>query len=174
MSTENVDVDLAVTPFGRKVGERLRRIRRQKGMSLQDVEASSRQEFKASVLGAYERGERAISVPRLERLARLYNVQVDQMLPLGRPQGDVALVDAAYVGPVTVDLQALEGYSGSEAHLLRNFVTMIQVQRRDFNGRMLTTRASDLVAIAAILDTRLDDAVRRLEEFGLRLDVGQE
>src|ERR1700682_353952 len=69
------------TGYGRKVGERLRAIRRQKGLSLQDVEAASRQEFKASVLGAYERGERAISVPRLQRLARFYNVPVDQLLP---------------------------------------------------------------------------------------------
>ena len=42
-----------------QVGERLRAIRRQKGLSLHDVEARSDQEFKASVLGAYERGERA-------------------------------------------------------------------------------------------------------------------
>ena len=58
-----------VSAYGRRVGERLRSIRRQKRLSLQDVEATSSQEFKASVLGAYERGERAISVPRLERLA---------------------------------------------------------------------------------------------------------
>ena len=45
-----------------KVGERLRLVRRQKRMSLQEVEAESGHEFKASVLGAYERGERAISV----------------------------------------------------------------------------------------------------------------
>ena len=38
---------------GRQVGERLRAIRRQKGLSLHDVEARSGQEFKASVLGAY-------------------------------------------------------------------------------------------------------------------------
>src|SRR5438477_5608470 len=67
--------------YARRVGERLRAIRKQKGLSLQEVEASSQQEFKASVLGAYERGERAISVPRLQRLARFYNVPVDQLLP---------------------------------------------------------------------------------------------
>ena len=72
------------TAYGRRVGERLRSIRRQKRLSLQDVEANSAQEFKASVLGAYERGERAISVPRLQRLARFYNVPVDQLLPADR------------------------------------------------------------------------------------------
>ena len=64
-----------------QVGERLRSIRRQKRMSLLDVEAASGKEFKASVLGAYERGERAISVPRLQRLAGLYTVPVAQLLP---------------------------------------------------------------------------------------------
>src|SRR5947209_17904824 len=66
--------------YARRVGQRLRAIRRQKKLSLQEVEASSAQEFKASVLGAYERGERAISVPRLQRLARFYAVPVDQLL----------------------------------------------------------------------------------------------
>ena len=42
--------------YARRVGDRLRAIRKQKGLSLQEVEASSTQEFKASVLGAYERG----------------------------------------------------------------------------------------------------------------------
>ena len=56
-------------------------MRKQMRLSLQAVEAMSDQEFKASVLGAYERGERAISVPRLQRLAKLYDVPVDQLLP---------------------------------------------------------------------------------------------
>ena len=75
------EFDEELSPYSRKVGERLRAIRRQKRLSLQDVEASSEFEFKASVLGAYERGERAISVPRLERLARYYAVPIDQLLP---------------------------------------------------------------------------------------------
>src|ERR1700689_2910737 len=62
-------------------GARLRTMRKQMRLSLQAVEAMSEQEFKASVLGAYERGERAISVPRLQRLAKLYDVPVDQLLP---------------------------------------------------------------------------------------------
>jgi transcriptional regulator with XRE-family HTH domain len=78
--SETHDTD-ANGAYAGKVGTRLRAIRRQKRLSLQDVEASSNQEFKASVLGAYERGERAISVPRLQRLARFYNVPVDQLLP---------------------------------------------------------------------------------------------
>src|ERR1700736_1435387 len=69
------------TNYAGRVGERLRNVRKQQRLSLQAVEGASNQEFKASVLGAYERGERAISVPRLQRLAKFYNVPVDQLLP---------------------------------------------------------------------------------------------
>jgi transcriptional regulator with XRE-family HTH domain len=69
------------SPYSQLVGERLRAIRRQKKLSLNEVEAQTNDEFRASVLGAYERGERVISVPRLERLARFYGVSIDQLLP---------------------------------------------------------------------------------------------
>jgi len=72
---------LEQSPFSRMVGERLRSIRSQKNLSLSEVEIQSHEEFRASVLGAYERGERAISVPRLERLAKFYGVTIDQLLP---------------------------------------------------------------------------------------------
>jgi len=76
------DDELAkASPFAKLVGGRLRAIRQQKNLSLNEVERQSAVEFKASVLGAYERGERSISVPRLERLARFYGVTIDQLLP---------------------------------------------------------------------------------------------
>src|SRR5687768_10957204 len=93
-----IDEGDATGAYAGKVGTRLRAIRRQKGLSLQEVEAASNQEFKASVLGAYERGERAISVPRLQRLGRFYNVPVDQLLPqdpdeFGRIRTDEDTID---------------------------------------------------------------------------------
>ncbi len=162
--------------YGRKVGERLRLIRRQKRLSLQDVEATSDQEFKASVLGAYERGERAISVPRLQRLARFYRVPVDQLLPFdedGDAPGDGA-DDGARRGvdtdaPTKLDLARLEHLGGTEAETLSRYVRMIQVQRQDFNGRVLTIRRDDMRAIAAILGVGEEHADRRLDDLGLKL-----
>jgi len=156
--------------YGRKVGERLRLIRRQKRMSLQEVEASSGQEFKASVLGAYERGERAISVPRLQRLARFYNVPVDQLLPNDEGpsfEGSTPAPD----GSVTIDLRRLERLNGAEADMLSRYLTMIQLQRQDFNGRMLTIRRDDLRAIACILGVTYEGAGGRLDSLGLSLSV---
>ncbi len=162
-----------------KVGARLRAIRKQKGLSLQDVEASSSQEFKASVLGAYERGERAISVPRLQRLARFYNVPVDQLLPPDEGPEFPRTADGEVIDitertrpvrevPLAIDLSKLEGMRGAEADMLTRYLAMIQVQRQDFNGRVITVRSDDLRAIACILDTSADATVRRLEDLGLR------
>jgi transcriptional regulator with XRE-family HTH domain len=155
--------------YGKRVGARLRAIRRQKRLSLQDVEAESEQEFKASVLGAYERGERAISVPRLQRLARFYNVPVSQLLPRADDEADYDGVDAHGQGAVTIDLTRLETLQGHEAAMLTRYLTMIQMQRQDFNGRMLTIRRDDLRTIACILDTNVEQASGRLADLGLRL-----
>jgi transcriptional regulator with XRE-family HTH domain len=163
-----------------KVGGRLRAIRKQKRLSLQDVEAGSSHEFKASVLGAYERGERAISVPRLQRLARFYTVPVDQLLPrdddelgpdtvIDLDEGTVTSGRVVDEHPVTIDLHRLATMASEEAELLTRFLSMIQVQRGDFNGRMLTIRRDDLRAIACLLDTGSDSARSKLDELGLRL-----
>jgi transcriptional regulator with XRE-family HTH domain len=171
------DLEEQPTGYGRKVGERLRAIRRQKRLSLQDVEAASLQEFKASVLGAYERGERAISVPRLQRLARFYAVPVDQLLPRNLDGSGPSVVDltegvtpgAEARGKVTIDLNRLRQRNDDTAGMLVRYLQMIQVQRQDFNGRMLTIRRDDLRAVACILDTTVEQAVDRLDDLGLSL-----
>lgn len=173
-SEEAEDLGYAV-----KVGGRLRAIRKQKRLSLQDVEATSDQEFKASVLGAYERGERAISVPRLQRLARFYAVPVDQLLPRDDEiggQDSVIDLEAGTVSPraiddskVTIDLSRLSALGSPDAVLLTRYLGYIQVQRGDFNGRMLTIRRDDLRAIACLLDVVPDSTRSKLDELGLRL-----
>ena len=165
------DEDGSSSPYSRKVGDRLRVIRRQKRLSLQEVEATSNDEFKASVLGAYERGERAISVPRLQRLARFYRVPVDQLLPGGEGEAEheVPVRRDPEVAGARIDLTRLEQLPGAESEMLSRYLRMIQVQRQDFNGRVLTIRRDDMRAIACILGVGEEGADLRLEEMGLRL-----
>jgi len=160
------DDDVVASPYSRKVGERLRVIRRQKRLSLQEVEASSNEEFKASVLGAYERGERAISVPRLERLAKFYNVPVDQLLPREdfTPSNEADLPNNK---KLAVDLLKLTQLSGQPFEMLVRFLKMIQVQRQDFNGKVITVRGDDTRAIAAMLDVPVDQVGQRLDALDL-------
>ena len=160
------------------VGARLRAIRAQQRLSLQEVEARSAEEFKASVLGAYERGERAISVARLQRLARFYGVPVDQLLPgddgpaFGPRPGDAGVDTPAAAAsdgapPLRIALGVLSQVPGPHAEQLTRLVRLIQVQRGDFNGQVLTIRRDDMVALACILDITPEQVPGRLEELGV-------
>jgi transcriptional regulator with XRE-family HTH domain len=163
---QDFEDDEASSPYSRKVGDRLRVIRRQKRLSLQEVEATSKDEFKASVLGAYERGERAISVPRLERLAKFYNVPVDQLLP----REDISVPsdqDPVASRKIAIDLVKLSQLTGQPFEMLIRFLRMIQVQRQDFNGKVITVRGDDQRAIAAMLDVPVDQAGERLDALDL-------
>jgi len=157
--------------YARRVGERLRSIRRQKRLSLQDVEAQSQHEFKASVLGAYERGERSISVPRLQRLAEFYGVPVDQLLPRqDRPiEPPAPPTPDASTGGITIDLSRLHGLSDPELDILERFLASIQVQRQDFNGKMLTIRREDLRVLACLFDVTPNSLADRLDDMGLKV-----
>ena len=64
-----------------RIGERLRAVRRDRRLSLEDVQAASGGEFKISALGSYERGQRGIGVHRLLRLAEIYEVDPCVLLP---------------------------------------------------------------------------------------------
>jgi transcriptional regulator with XRE-family HTH domain len=192
---EGVAVDSAERAYAKEVGRRLRHVRKQQRYSLQAVEALSNGEFKASVLGAYERGERSISVPRLRRLAAFYRVDVEQLLP--KPpsdsmpgnasseaarilQDDFVTIDLVRLEregrtprsstptKCTIDLARLRSLEGPERELLERYVQMIQVQRQDFNGRMLTVRLDDLRIIGALLGLTLEGMIEHLEELGLR------
>lgn len=178
------DVEEVTAKYAQRVGERLRAVRKQKHLSLQAVEAGSDLEFKASVLGAYERGERAISVPRLQRLARYYNVPVDQLLPrdsgpdfIASGADDDETIDLRGLTArtdddrVTIDLTRMAAMDERDRELLTRYLGIIQVQRQDFNGRMLTIRQNDLVAIGCLLETTADGIRRRLDELGLRIHV---
>lgn len=148
-----------------RVGERVRAIRKQKRLSLHEVEALTEQEFKASVLGAYERGERALSLPRLQRLASFYRVPVDQFLPRDNDLDGPS--ESARSSTLSVDLERLTRLNGAPFDMIGRFLRMIQVQRQDFNGQVLTIRESDQHAIAAMLDIPVDQVALRFEVLDL-------
>ncbi len=70
-----------MSDYTKALGVGLRRARHKTGMSLQGMEDHTDGRYKASVLGAYERGERAITVERLHKLCWIYQVHVISVLP---------------------------------------------------------------------------------------------
>lgn len=151
--------------YGQALGERLRNIRTQKGMSLQDVQVASQGRWKAAVVGAYERGDRNVTVSRLSELADFYGVPVSELLPddgslpsPGAPEGRRRVV---------LDLERIERVPEEDRDPLARFTTAIQLQRGDYNGRVLTIREDDLMSLALLYQTSADDLERRLEAWGL-------
>ena len=157
--------------YTKAVGDRLRTLRRQRGMSLLAVEEASGREFKASVLGAYERGERVISVLRLQRLAAFYRVPVDQILPRGAgpaSAGTAALEGFAPKRPLTIDLVRLAECDAIEAQVIRRYLGSIQNQRAGFHGPTMSIRSEDLQVIGRFLERDETAVEMRLVELGLR------
>jgi len=146
----------------RRLGEHLRRLRKQKGLSLLDVQALSDGEFKASVMGAYERGERAISAVRLAGLASLYRLPLQAMLPAG--EGG----EPANTQGLAIDATLLDGAKSPEAKALARFVRRMQAMRQDWTGGIVRIRAEDLVSLASAVDRSPAELVRIIEEEGLR------
>jgi transcriptional regulator with XRE-family HTH domain len=87
------ELDSASRAYAKAVGQRLRVVRQQRHLTLEEVDANSNREFKDSALSAYERGDRIISVLRLQRLAAFYNVPVDYLLPAS--DDDEGVIDLA-------------------------------------------------------------------------------
>lgn len=157
MDNNEHDDDTTPTSVTLEVGRRLRSLRKARHMSLDDVERQSQGRWSASAIGAYERGFRTLSLPRLHELAEFYDVSVSVLLGEQTPTGD---------GPpkLVLDLEALGRVP--EAAPVQRFVRSIIVERGDYNGRVLTIRRDDLRAICALLQTDQADAVTRLEAWG--------
>lgn len=146
------------------VGERLRRLRRQQELTLQEVELRSGGQLRASVIGAYERGERNVSLARLQQLADFFKVPVAELMPAAAPSPGA--VRPAVTGKVVVDLAALEQVRDREL-ALANYVSSIQARRGDYNGQVITMRAADLDTLAAASGEAADEFRQRLTTAGI-------
>lgn len=158
---------LAGREYAERLGAHLREIRRQRGLSLHEVERLTGGEYKASALGAYERGERAISVPRLARLAEYYGVALEELLPPEDRRPVAPKYAASTEKSVTIDLDALESSLDAEAQIIERYVNRIRIERGDVNGGVITIRRDDIRMMSAFLDMSEDEFIRRLHELGV-------
>ncbi|MGB3053592.1 MAG: helix-turn-helix domain-containing protein, partial [Acidimicrobiales bacterium] len=142
--TEAGPASLDEDGFTRAVGQRLRAIRQAQGLSLAEVEVRSEGKWSASAVGAYERGFRTLSLPRLQALADFYKVPVGVLL--GEP---TSMAPAGERRKIVLDLEAVGRID--PAAPIRRFVHSIIDARGDFNGKVLSLRHDDLKALCTLV-----------------------
>src|SRR3954471_6558959 len=155
--------DDADRAFSRTVGQRLRAIRQAQGLSLADVEERSTGRWSASAVGAYERGFRNLSLPRLHALAQFSRVPVSVLLgephPVSTPPDRRKLV---------LDLAGLAAIDAAAP--IRRFVQSIIEARGDFNGKILSLRHDDLKALCTLVGGDIPTGVAQLRSWGVMID----
>jgi transcriptional regulator with XRE-family HTH domain len=166
MADTSATTSESALPFSREVGVRLRAVRRQRRLSLDDVERASGGRWSASAIGAYERGFRNLSLPRLRELAEFYDVPMSMLL------GEIDIRDSKEdrgdaPGKIVLDLVALE--QNDDAASVLRYARSIVLDRGDWNGRMLSVRRDDVRALASVLHTGESDLIAQLEAWGALL-----
>ncbi len=165
-ATNHDDIDEAVDDEGAftlSVGQRLRAIRQAQGLSLAEVEARSAGRWSASAVGAYERGFRTLSLPRLKALSDFYRVPVGVVL--GEPHPASMASDRH---KIVLDLVALSEID--PAAPIRRFVQSIIEARQDFNGRVLSLRHDDLKALCTLVGGDIPTGIAQLRSWGVMID----
>lgn len=143
--------------FTQQVGKRLRAVRHQQHMSLEEVEQRSGGRWSASAIGAYERGYRNLTLGRLRELADFYGVPMGVLLGEIDLRGETA---AALATRVVLDLIALERHE--EAAPVARYARAIALERGDFNGRVLSIRRDDIRILSALLELNEQEFLQRL------------
>ena len=127
-----VDTEIEIQSFRL----RLRAVREGKRLTLLDVEKSSGGQITAVALGSYERGDRNLALQKFLEIARIYNIPASELL--------VDSVEHIEPGRITIDLRKLVSNKVSKSAALVNIFKSIAAQRGDWNGEVLSIRASDI------------------------------
>lgn len=118
-----------------RIGQELKKIRKQRGLSLAEVESLSEGRWKAVVVGSYERADRAITIGRLGALMALYQAPVSALFPQAP--------EPASAPSLAFDLSRRPQMAAQHPGLAQ-YVSFIINARGDWNGHILSIRGTDL------------------------------
>lgn len=136
---------------------RLRELRRSRGLTLDQCESLSGGAIKAVVLGSYERGNRAISLARLEQLARFFEVPLEYFLTSTAKGRDEQ-------GGWSFDLRTLRNLDSQSIEIIavKKFLNSLAALRDDWAGEYMTIRKDDARTIEIMLSRETESFFERL------------
>ncbi len=151
--------------YAELVGEKLRRLRQDRGMSLQEVCDRSGGSFVVSTLSAYERGKRSVSLERLLELSDIYGLSPTSLLELddeGEFQGHLGRNR-----PLRIRVEHLDRLSEAERRPLENYLQFLRNLRNDPALEILTIRKDDLTYLSSLYGVRPQALTERLKAEGI-------
>ncbi len=114
-------------------------------------------------MGAYERGDRAISVPRLQRLAEVYGVGPDALFQLPKPEViDLVGLEREELPGIVLVLSRFRRSSDPRAVAIMNFAAAIKSLRKEASSSVLVARTSDSAILATLLGLDPGELARAL------------
>jgi len=131
-----------------EIAAAMKSVRKAKGMTLREVEAKSGGTWKAVVIGSYERCDRALSIKKAISLANFYQVPLNKLLGLASESKSPSREK------ITLDIRAASHLTHGESDLeiLKRFASLICARRDDWNGEVLSIRATDLTTLSILLN----------------------
>jgi len=156
-----------IQPTTASVALRIRTLRKARGWTLHDIENRTSGSIKAVVMGSYERGSRALSLARSIEIAELFGIPIANLL------GDFSRTESINPETLTIDQRRLAELIKNDSDLklitLQSFISAIAARRSDWNGEVLTLRASDFDTLTLLFTLTLPELKSWLAESRLAL-----
>lgn len=138
---------------------RLRSIRESQGLTLTQVAARSNGRLSAIALGSYERGDRSISMQKLMEISKIYQIPIAEIFK--------APEKSLESGRVIIDLRKLCSSSDVLSKKFKAVLEKISTMRNDWNGELLSIRASDMESLRTFAGFSADEIEDLLTRFAL-------
>ena len=145
----------------RRLGALLSESRSRQGATLADVAEASNGRFSFATLASVERGTTALTEKELSKVAELYGVQADSLIPT-RSRLVVDLEEGRMWVAQTRHKARLDGRSTTHDVLAR-YLSMVYCMREIDPGTKITLRVEDLDVLGAALSTGVDRVAADLE-----------
>ncbi|MFM9151230.1 MAG: helix-turn-helix domain-containing protein [Candidatus Planktophila sp.] len=135
------------------IGARIRKVRRERGWSLQECEVRSQGRLRAVTLASYERGQRSISLGKLQLIAEILEVTIEYLFGATNQMSPVPKQRHIY------DLRALTlSPSCVQKQLLLSYLKVIIKKRGDWQGEVISLRTSDIGNLHLIFQSQFTDS----------------
>jgi transcriptional regulator with XRE-family HTH domain len=150
---------------------RIRQLRRERGLTLRDFEEKSGGKIRAIVMGAYERGDRSMSLGKLIEISKVFGIELSHLIGSAEltqssgtsssgtsSSGTLSSATPSSATPSSryiFDLRVLNSLDDSpQKVILLRYLSRIAEQRGDWGGEVISLRQSDIESLSKVIDSQ--------------------